>query len=63
MWGKDEFVGRNWAEPISSNVVVILSLGCGSEEVAEDEAAEWPDNKNLEWVGHDEVQANGLDPD
>ena len=31
--------------------------------MAEDEAAEWSDNKDLEWVGHDEVQANGLDPD
>lgn len=30
--------------------------------MAEDEAAEWSDNKDLEWVGHDEVQADGLNP-
>lgn len=30
--------------------------------MAEDEAAEWSDNKDLEWVGHDEVQADGFKP-
>lgn len=30
--------------------------------MAEDEAAEWSDNQNLEWIGHDEVQADGLNP-
>lgn len=30
--------------------------------MAEDEAAERSDDQDLEWVGHDEVQANGLNP-
>lgn len=31
--------------------------------MTEYEAAEWSDNQDLQWVGHDEVQADGLEPD
>ena len=30
--------------------------------MAEDEAAEWSDNQDLEWVGHVGVKADGLNP-
>ena len=27
------------------------------------QSAEWSDNQDLQWVGYDEVQADGLEPD
>ena len=31
--------------------------------MTEYESAEWSDNQDLQWVGYDEVQADGLEPD
>ena len=40
-----------------------ISLTCWYEQVTEYESAEWSDNQDLQWVGYDEVQADGLEPD
>ena len=40
-----------------------IFLTCWYEQVTEYESAEWSDNQDLQWVGYDEVQADGLEPD